>query len=115
DFQNVNDRVRVNVPGEFEALTFAAWVRVQGLDRKLNSLFMSDGLVPGTVHWLIRNDGVLSITLKGPGKGNSEIISSRPVLTLNRLGLWMHLAVVMDGTAKRAVHYGNGVAVNDNR
>ena len=30
----------------------------QGLDRPIDSLFMSDGFLPGTVHcWVIRNDG----------------------------------------------------------
>jgi hypothetical protein len=57
EFQSVNDRVLLQVPGEFESLTLAAWVRVRGLDRRLNSLFMCDGLEPGTVYWLIRNDG----------------------------------------------------------
>ena len=115
EFQNVNDRVRVSIPGEFEALTLAAWVRVQGLDRQFNSLFMCDGLDPGTVHWLIRNDGVLGLTLKGPGKGNFQIVTSPPVLTLNRLGLWTYLAVVVDGKAKRAVHYVNGIPVSEKK
>lgn len=110
-FQNVSDRVRLNVPGEFESLTLAAWVRVQGLDRPLNSLFMTDGFEPGEVHWLIRNDGVLSLGVKGPGPGNFQIIASPRVLTLDQLGLWTHLAVVLDGDAGRAVHYVNGLAV----
>ncbi len=115
EFQNVNDRVRVTIPGEFQSLTLAAWVRVQGLDRQFNSLFMCDGLDPGTVHWLIRHDGVLGLTLKGPGRGNFQIVTSPPVLTLNRLGLWTHLAVVVDGNAKRAVHYVNGIPVSEKK
>lgn len=113
EFQSVSDRVRLSVPGEFEALTLAAWVRVRGLDRQFNSLFMCDGFDPGTVHWLIRNDGVLSLGLKGPKSGNFQIFASPPVLTLDRLGLWVHLAVVLDGRAKRAVHYVNGLAVSE--
>lgn len=42
----MSDRVRLSVPGTTDAVTFAAWVRVQGLDRKINSLFMSDGFAP---------------------------------------------------------------------
>jgi hypothetical protein len=114
EFQNVSDRVRLNVAGEFEALTFAAWVRVQGLDRTFNSLFMTDGFEPGEVHWLIRNDGVLSFAVKGPGSGNFQIVASPSVLTLDRLGLWTHLAVVLDGKSKRAVHYVNGLPVSEN-
>ncbi|MCI0533648.1 MAG: hypothetical protein L0Z50_00320 [Verrucomicrobiales bacterium] len=113
EFQSVNDRVRVSVPGRFEALTLTAWVRVQGLDRKLNSLFMSDGFVSGTVHWLIRRDGVLGLTVIGADSKNHQIVASPPVLTLEKFGMWLHLAVVLDGSAKRVVHYVNGHPVSE--
>jgi hypothetical protein len=114
EFRNVNDRVRLSVPGEFEALTVAAWVRVQGLDRKLNSLFMSDGFDPGTIHWLIRYDGVLGLTVIGHETKQFQICASRPVLTLDQFGMWLHLAVVLDGTASHVVHYVNGLPVDEN-
>ena len=113
EFQSVSDRVRVSVPGRFEALTLTAWVRVQGLDRKLNSLFMSDGFMSGTVHWLIRRDGVLGLTVIGEGGKNHQIVASPPVLTLKKFGMWLHLAVVLDGSAKRVVHYLNGHLVSE--
>ncbi len=69
---------------------------MQGLDRPINSLFLSDGFTPGTVHWVIRNDGVLGLT----------------VLTVDQFGIWTHLAVVLDGRAKQAVHYVNGPPVS---
>ncbi len=108
EFQSVNDRVRLAVPGEFQALTLSAWVCVKGLDREFNSLFMCDGFAPGTIHWLIRNDGVLGLTLLGPGAGKFQILASPPVLTLDKLGTWQHLAVVIDGKTGQAVHYLNG-------
>ena len=113
EFRNVNDRVRLSVPGEFDALTVAAWVRVQGLDRKLNSLFMSDGFEPGTIHWLVRNDGVLGLTVIGHETNQYQICASKPVLTLDQFGMWLHLAVVLDGSAKRVVHYVNGLPVGE--
>jgi hypothetical protein len=112
EFQSVNDRVRLAVPGEFEALTLSAWVRVKGLDRKFNSLLMCDGFEPGTIHWLIRNDGVLGLTVFGPGSGNFQILATPPVLTLDQFGMWLHLAVVVDGEARQVVHYVNGSAVS---
>jgi hypothetical protein len=112
EFQSVNDRVLLHVPGDFESLTLAAWVRVRGLDRRLNSLFMCDGFEPGTVHWLIRNDGVLGLTLFGPGWGNFQILASPPVLTLDQFGMWLHLAVVLDGRTRQVVHYVDGVPVS---
>lgn len=113
EFQSVNDRVRLNVPGELESLTLAAWVRVQGLDRKINSLFMSDGFAPGTIHWLIRNDGVLGLTIIGSDPRNYQIVASPPVLTLDQFGMWLHLAVVLDGAGKRVTHYVNGLAISE--
>jgi ferric-dicitrate binding protein FerR (iron transport regulator) len=111
EFQSVNDRVRLAVPGDFEALTLSAWVCVKGLDRQLNSLFMSDGFDPGTVHWLIRSDGVLGLTVFGPGPGKFQILASPPVITLNQFGMWKHLAVVVDGQAGQVVHYVDGSPV----
>lgn len=112
EFRSVSDRVRLGVPGEFDALTLSAWVRVQGLDRKINSLFMSDGFEIGTVHWLIRNDGVLGMTVVGQKPGEFQIVVSSPALTLDQYGMWLHLAVVVDGDSKRVVHYLNGRAVS---
>lgn len=113
EFQSVSDRVRLTVPGEFQALTLSAWVCVKGLDRKINSLFMSDGFEPGTIHWVIRRDGVLGVTVIGASSDNFQLVTSPPVVTLEKLGMWMHLAVVLDGSGKRAVHYVNGVPVSD--
>lgn len=113
EFQNVSDRVRLNVPGQSDALTAAAWVRVQGLDRKLNSLFMCDGFAAGSVHWLVRNDGALGITIVGEGAGNYQIAASRPILTVDKFGMWIHLAVVVDGRAGRVIHYVNGQPVGE--
>lgn len=115
EFQSVNDRARLVVPGDFGSLTLSAWVRVKGLDRQLNSLFMCDGFEPGTIHWLIRNDGVLGLTVFGPGAGNFQIMASPPVLTLDKFGMWTHLAVVLDGKTRKLVHYVNGSPVAHHR
>lgn len=115
EFQSVNDRVRLAVSGEFESLTLSAWVRIKGLDRQFNSVFMCDGFEHGTVHWLIRNDGVLSLGVKGPGRGDFQIMASPPVLTLDKFGMWTHLAVVLDGRSGQLVHYVNGSPVAEHQ
>ncbi len=33
------------------------------------------------------------------------------MITLDKLGMWIHLAAVLDGKARQAVHYVNGVPV----
>jgi hypothetical protein len=112
EFQNVNDRVRIAVPGEYDSLTLSAWVCIFGLDRQFNSLFMCDGFAPGTIHWLIRHDGVLGVTVFGDRPGRFQIMRSPPVVTLDQLGRWHHFAVVLDGQARRVVHYLNGSPVS---
>ena len=113
EFQGVSDRVRLSVPGEHGSLTLAAWVRVQGLDRQINSLFMSDGFEPRTVHWSIRRDGVMGLTVIGERPGDYQIIASPPVLELDQFGRWTHLAVALDGEAKRVTHYVDGQPVGE--
>lgn len=112
EIQSVNDRVRLALPKQFRAMTLSAWVCLKGLDRDFNSLFMSDGFDPGTVHWLIRRDGVLGLTVFGPRAGKFQILASPPVPSLGNLGVWQHLAVVVDGKAREVIHYVNGSPVS---
>ncbi len=111
EFSGVSDRVRLNVPGTCGSVTLAAWVRVQGLDRQINSLFMSDGFDAGTIHWVIRADGVPGLTVIG-ADGGHQILAGPPVLTMDQFGVWTHLAVVLNGPAKEAVHFVNGQPVS---
>ena len=111
EFRSVSDRVRLNVPGTYDSVTLATWARVHGLDRQFNSLFMCDGFDAGTLHWLIREDGVLGLTVIGAKPGEYQIVTSRPALGLDQFGRWVHLAVVLDGSAKRVTHYVNGQPV----
>ena len=112
EFQSVNDRVRVAMPNEFRAMTLSVWVCLKGLERDFNSLFMSDGFDPGTVHWLIRKDGVVGLTVFGPRFGKFQILASPPVPSLENLGMWQHLAVVINGKTQEVVHYVNGSPVS---
>jgi hypothetical protein len=112
EFQSVSDRVRLTVPGEFDALTLTAWVCIKGLDRKINSLFMSDGFEAGTLHWVIRRDGALGMTVIGANPRDHQIIASPRVITLDQFGTWLHLAVSVDSSSKQVVHYINGSPVS---
>lgn len=113
EFRGVSDRVRFGVPGNYDALTLAVWLRVQGLDRQINSLFMSDGFEAGTVHWSVRQDGVLALTAIGVEPREFQIATSPPTLRLDQFGLWIHLAVAIDGRSRRVTHYLNGLPVSE--
>ncbi|MFC5458004.1 LamG-like jellyroll fold domain-containing protein [Prosthecobacter fluviatilis] len=108
EFRNVSDRVRLNIPGETKALTLAVWVRVNGLDRTFNSLFMSEGWGDRKTHWQIMRDGRVRLGIAGGG-GAAHVDHDTPVLfTPERFGRWTHLAVVYDPATKEVRHYVNG-------
>ena len=48
----------------------------------------------------------------GQGSGNFQILASPSVLTLDKFGMWLHLAVVLDGKARQIVQYVNGAPVS---
>lgn len=64
EFKRPGDRVRIHVPGEYDALTLTAWVRVDGLDRNLSSLMLTDGWDMGEIHWQIKHPGKLRLGIR---------------------------------------------------
>lgn len=123
EFRRPGSRVRVNIPGEFPAFTFAAWVRIDSLDRWYNALFMGDGYETGEPHWQIRNDGkmMLSVmvddTKPNPGSPNDagfhRVYYSPPMWDLSMSGQWMHLASVFDPGRRMVSHYVNGERISE--
>lgn len=112
EFKRITDRIRLRIPGDYQAMTLSAWVRVEGFDRWLNSLMLTDGWEPGEVHWQISNDGKLIL---GVAQGANAY--SNPVLSPSDLGRWMHLAVTIESasTGGRIVHYLDGRPVGEVR
>ena len=105
EFRRPGSRVRVNIPGEFQAFTFMCWVRIDSLDRWYNALFMGDGYETGEPHWQIRDDGKLMLSVmiddsrphpKWPKNRFHEVYLSEPIWDLSMSGQWMHLASVFD-------------------
>jgi hypothetical protein len=111
EFKRPGDRVRIYVPGEYASLTFMAWVRIDGLDNKYNGLLVTDKWGDGRIHWQIKQDEALSLTLlRRPGEHDQ--FYTPPVLGPAYLGQWTHLAAVYDAQAGKATHYVNGRAVS---
>lgn len=109
EFRGVGDRVRVDVPGEYQSITCTAWLRVHGTDRAFNSIFMSDAFNAGATHWQILRDGRMRL---GVGGGRPQDSDSPVVFSPERLGQWIHLAVVYDADAKQVTHYVDGRPVS---
>lgn len=117
EFKGPGDRMRINLDGSYAALTFSCWVKVDSLDKKYNSLLLTDGYEPGEPHWQIYEDGSLmfSISYPAPGQGQvrkiNQIYHSRPVITADSLGRWHHLAVTYDSVTGLVVQYFDGQEV----
>lgn len=119
-FSRLSDRVRFAAPGEHQALTFMAWVRVDALPNDLNVLYRTDLWRSGYPHWNITQDGALRLgyhffdaqSFPGPrGIGDWQVSDSPPVMR-SHLGRWTHLATVIDMEARRLTHYMDGQPVS---
>jgi hypothetical protein len=109
EFRRVSDRVRFHVPGKFDALTLMTWVRVDALPNRYSSLMMTDGWDEGAPHWHIRQDGLISLGVRGADQteGAARYFTS-VIFTQERVGQWTHLAVVYDREGGQVSHYVDG-------
>jgi hypothetical protein len=111
EFKRTTDRVRVNVPGEFASLTYSAWFRIEGLERWLSSLMLTDGHQPGEVHWQMTDQGQLMLGVKAEPEKSHDFYSPS-VIGPKDLGRWVHLACVYNGETGYVAHYLDGTEVS---
>jgi len=116
EFKRPGDRVCIHVPGEYDALTLAGWVRVDGLDRPYSSLLLTDGYDLGEIHWQILRSGQLRLgichlpepELVGGNVGLGFDYDSPAIWGLPQVGRWVHVAVVVDNLSGFVIHFANG-------
>jgi hypothetical protein len=114
EFARPGDRVRVNVPGEFDALTLMAWVRVDALEHRYNALMLTDGYDYGKPHWQITDTGRVRLGICHGTSGPSWVgynYDTDEIFRPDQFGQWKHLATVYDGPAGEVTHYLNGQPV----
>ena len=102
DFKSPADRVRLILSGEFDSLTFAVWVRVDGLDRQWNSLLLSDDWKAGSAHWQFGQSGEMILGTSGE-KDHKNYFSGEEI-GFDDLGRWMFLATVFDPEKREVRH-----------
>ena len=121
EFKGPGDRVRIHMGREnYDAITLACWVCVEGLDRKYNALLLTDGYGSGEPHWQIYEDGrvMFSITYPDPAKPEdgrtrrNQIYYSPSVFSLANQRRWHHLAVTFDARSGEAVQYLDGSEIS---
>ena len=112
-FRSISDRVRVNIPGSYPQLTLSASVQLHGLNIRQSSLCMSQGLAAGYMHWQVLHDGSLCL---GVGIQENPIVwedyISPVVFTPERIGQWVHLAVVYDTAGQEVRFFVNGACLS---
>jgi hypothetical protein len=111
EFKSTEDRIRLNIPGEYKSITLACWVRVDGFDRWLSSLLLTDGHNLGEVHWQFTETGQLLLGVKAELNESQEYLTDT-VLRPVDLGRWVHLACVYDAPNEEVVHYVDGRRVS---
>lgn len=104
-FRTISDRVLLEIPGKHSVFTLLAWVRIRGLDRPYNSIFMSNGWRQGAAHWQVTRDGRVRL---GINHRRTHDFDAPEPLSPEQFGRWMHLAVVFDADAKEIRHYLDG-------
>jgi hypothetical protein len=117
EFKRPGDRVRLNLDGTYQALTLACWVKVDSVDKKYNSLLLTDGYDNGEPHWQIYEDGSLMFSIMylpaevAKNAKYNQIYYSKPIFTADSLGRWHHLAVTYDNTSGTVIQYFDGQPV----
>ncbi len=110
EFKRSDDRVRLNVPGLFESLSLAAWVRIDQLPTSRQALLATESLQPGEIHWTLDEAGCISLGIRVPSGERSQwaMARSKPIIQPSLLGSWIMLATVYDSARGRITHYLNG-------
>ncbi len=111
EFKSTEDRIRLSIPGEYKSITLACWVRIDGFDRWLSSLLLTDGHNLGEVHWQFTETGQLLLGVKAESNESQEYLTET-VLRPVDLGRWIHLACVYDADNEEVIHYVDGRRVS---
>lgn len=115
EFMRSSDRIRVRIPGYHDELTLSAWVRIDRLEDRDLSLFMSDGFDHGAVHWVIdgKDGRVVLRTRRNEGE-DAEYATPAGAIDKQLLGQWVHLACVYDRLRGTMSHFLNGHEIGRN-
>ncbi|GAA4436564.1 LamG-like jellyroll fold domain-containing protein [Bremerella cremea] len=107
EFKGFHDRVRINIPGEFDAITLSAWIRIDGFDRTFSSIMLTDYFQDGHIHWQFRSDGRIEMGIR-PKHEERILYLSEPELGFDDLGRWFQLVTVFDPDLGKVFHYLDG-------
>lgn len=116
EFRRSGDRVRVDIPGEFDALTMSAWIRVDALPGRRQALLLTEDYKLGHVHWQIGPEGEVRLGARAENKGMKTSGNASPVVfDAQQLGVWSFVCSTYDRKTRLIRHYLNGREVSRHR
>jgi Concanavalin A-like lectin/glucanases superfamily/FecR protein len=101
-FDGDDEFVQIDIPGASNALTIAAWVKIDRLDHEMNSILNSDHADDGDMHFQITRQGILRGGVQGAGTNDNFV--GEPLT----LGNWIHVAMVVSIPDHMRWVYANG-------
>lgn len=104
-FDGDNERVELDIPGEYDEFTIAAWIKIDRLDYEMNAILNSDDLEDGDVHFQITRQGLPKGGVQGSNTNDSFIGDPLPI------GKWVHVAMVISSLDHTRQVYANGKLV----
>ncbi len=107
-FDRDSDFVQLEIPGEHQELTIAAWIKVDRLDFELNAILNSDGFKPGGVHFQLNRQGFPRGGLVFAGGFQDKIMGNAV-----QVGAWAHVTSVMSATTHSQQIYVNGILMRE--
>ncbi|MBA2115215.1 LamG-like jellyroll fold domain-containing protein [Bremerella alba] len=113
EFKRPGDRVRLNIPGNYLSLTFSAWIRLDGLDRRFNSLLLTDEFNNNMPHWQVHQEGHMLLGMWMEAASDTAHYRSPNVFSLRDVGQWAHVVTVYDTVDSRVRHYLNGELISN--
>lgn len=107
-FRRRTDRIDLEVPGKHRSLTLCAWVKTgRAIETRL-PVFMSAGMPPGALQWMIGHNGIVQLNVAKTKHAEAMITRTAPIFTWNRINRWVHLATVVDADAREIAFYVDG-------
>ena len=105
-FEMEGDHVKLDIPGEYEELTYAVWMKLDRLDHSQNAILCSDGWQPGAVHWQLNRSG-------GPWMTSFALSSIADIKRYVPIGQWFHLVSTISTKTRTAQTFLNGELVSE--
>ena len=109
-FDRDTDFAEIDIPGEHQELTIAAWVKVDRLDHVFNAILNSDGYDLGDIHLQLTRQGIPRGGVAVVGKFEETIVGNSVPL-----GRWTHVVSVLSAATRSHQIYINGVLARERR